>query len=219
MTACIMCGEELKENLPGIDVSEAPYWERVDSVEDSNPPEITFDYFCSNRCVRTFVMNQLQHDVGSWADENFDPDQPAAYCLLGAMEELGEVASCHGGLGRLGMLLDAIDLLGRVCHSELKRAQGIRLDEHGVDPAYEDEIIAALMMLLEDFDPRGDLGTVTEAVASTHQIADGVGDEIVYLSDYMHRVNADHELGEAIELAWDGEVKRREWDSEVEIPD
>ena len=42
---------------------------------------------------------------------------------------------------------------------------------------------------------------------------DAVGDIIVYLADFCER--RDLSLAEAVELAWYGEVKDREWDSDV----
>lgn len=42
---------------------------------------------------------------------------------------------------------------------------------------------------------------------------DAVGDVIVYLADFCHRRGYD--LGECVELAWDGEVAGRDWDSKT----
>lgn len=216
---CGWCGNELMENRPGVDISEAPFWQRTTADRNANPVSTSMSYYCSDECARNALLAMYTTDVGSWAEANFGAAQPAAYCLLGAAEEIGEVTSCHGGSGRLGAMLDLIDIVGRLCHSELKRAQGIRLDEHSVGPDYERELIAAIQMLLDDFDPEGDLGTVTEPIAEPEQIADGVGDTSVYLADYMSRLDMNINLGDAVSIAWDDEVSQREWDADVTVND
>lgn len=216
---CDWCGRELTENAPGVDLSEAPFWERTDIDPGSNPFATITLRLCSDECARNRLLEMYTTDVGLWAQNNFGDEQPAAYCLLGAAEEIGEVASCHGGSGRLGAMLDLIDIVGRLCHSELKRAQGIRLDEHGVSAGYERELIGAIIQLLNEFEPEGDLGTVTEPIADPEQIADGVGDTTVYFADYMHRLDMPINLGDAVSEAWDDEVSQREWDADVTVND
>jgi len=85
---------------------------------------------------------QLVDEVGRWSEDNFD-DQPVTYPVEGAVEEIGELT-----------------------HSHLKRAQGIREDDDDVGPRAEADAVADTVIYLCDYLGREDSAS-TERVVKT----------------------------------------------------
>lgn len=55
---CEVCGYEFQRNLPGVDTSEAPYFQHIRPLFNDDPPEqtgITTDYFCSSVCLEAYL--------------------------------------------------------------------------------------------------------------------------------------------------------------------
>ena len=71
------------------------------------------------------MITDIQNRVNTWACKNFGPDRPAYQRLLGAMEELGELS-----------------------HTHLKREQNIRLDEDH-DSNGKDAVADIIIYLLD----------------------------------------------------------------------
>lgn len=166
------------------------------------------------------ALNELQDEVGSWSRENFG-DQSAANPLLGGAEEMGELhrsvletCDVNGAAPRslTAMLLTAKN--GELIHSVLKRRQGIRGDEAGVGDEAEQEKAQNIHDLLHWLEEAENYpSNLDEILGDTDEKEelDAVGDIIVYLADFCERRGIN--LGDAVSLAWDGEVKDREWDS------
>lgn len=163
----------------------------------------------------------IEQEVGEWAEANFGAEQPDWYPLVGAVEEIGEIASCYAVTkdGRMAALLELIALVGDLSHSILKDAQGIRGDEDGVGKRAEERAIGDIhytLSRLEDYDSVG----AAELRPSCHEeVVDGVGDVNVYLADYNYRNDTPMSLGESVGYAWYGEVQGREWDADVAVED
>lgn len=45
----------MRDNLPGVDIREAPYWTLTEKDEESNPMTTSTKYFCTNECVRQYL--------------------------------------------------------------------------------------------------------------------------------------------------------------------
>lgn len=166
------------------------------------------------------ALNELQDDVGDWSDENFG-DQSAVNPLLGSIEELGELneAVVETGTGdspapRSITTMIVMAQFGELTHSILKRRQGIRLDEDEVGD-YPEQQRGHDMMDLLDWLQRADSydGNLDDLLGEPDydEEMDAVGDVLIYLADFCHRRG--YNLGDAAALAWEGEVKDREWDS------
>ena len=89
---------------------------------------------------RGFSFRELQRDQTLWVNHNF-PDRPSWHPLLGAVEELGELA-----------------------HAHLKEIQGIR--KHENHEAQAKDAIGDVIIYLADYcTARGwDMGEIVEAV-------------------------------------------------------
>jgi len=174
-------------------------------------------------------LQQIQQEVGEWAEENFGSEQPATYPLGGAGEEMGELM-----------------------HSVLKRLQGIRLDEEGVGVDAEVDAVGDIGVYLFDYLYRSGIdfeidGTIREAAEeneiheSTMMQLGALYQEYGFLWNAEELDKSDNEkllsvvtifvildlfcaerdnlptLKECIEIAWYGEVQNREWDADVEV--
>ena len=72
------------------------------------------------------MLKKLQEEQKPWCDHNFGTDRPTWQPLLGAVEELGELA-----------------------HSYLKRVQGIRNGENHIEEAKD--AVADIIIYLADY--------------------------------------------------------------------
>lgn len=57
------CSQSLQENSPGVDLSEAPFWQLTREDEDSDREVLgTHEtlYFCSDECVTEFINGKTQ---------------------------------------------------------------------------------------------------------------------------------------------------------------
>lgn len=172
-------------------------------------------------------IEELQSDVGQWAEQNFG-QQPPSYPLVGASEEMGELAEAYLKLyqetstdidQRMFLLLALQAEVGNLAHSILKRTQGIREDEEDVGAEAEKESIAVARYVLKDLhnlvdeEPEGrevDLDAVPEP---DEELVDSVADTMIYLSDFSHRAGLD--LDHAVSSTWNGIVSERDWDSDL----
>ena len=75
--------------------------------------------------MRDLTLRQLQEELAPWVKHNFG-DRPAYWSLLGAVEELGELA-----------------------HAHLKEEQGIRTNEDHI--ANAKDAIADIVIFLSDY--------------------------------------------------------------------
>lgn len=176
-------------------------------------------------------FNELQHDVGEWAEENFGEEQPPWWCIKGAYEELGELF-----------------------HSDLKRDQGIRLDDEDVGPEAERDAIGDVLIYLMDFSYRAgydlsadgvdrDKSYVDKEEALTgvirglnnvifaHETRDAFDDRRLHedtiersvVNGFYNVVSAlegfceckGYDFDECVADAWHGEVKQRDWDADM----
>jgi hypothetical protein len=165
-------------------------------------------------------FDRLEREVGEWAEANFGADQPEWYPLIGAVEELGEAAGCYERLeaGKMADTLRLVSLVGDLCHSVLKQAQGIRLDEDGVGPDVDTYLADRIISVACDIEASENVaGRARLEGDRHHDLADAVGDTEVYLADFSYRQPYVWTLGDAVALAWDGEVSDREWDADVTV--
>lgn len=171
----------------------------------------------------------LQHQVGQWARENFG-DQPPSYPLVGASEELGELAEAYLRLysqethspgidHQIMLVLELQAMVGQMAHSVLKRTQGIRLDEPEVGPEAEAATAERIQILLDDLaDIRGTNYTGREIKLDAvpepdEELVDAVADTAIYLNDFSERAGID--LDAAVTDTWNGIVSQRNWDSDL----
>ena len=170
-------------------------------------------------------LNELQHDVGKWATHNFG-NQPPAYPLIGASEELGELAEAYlnlyrnhpiGVQSRIRLALELQVAVGLLNHSILKRVQGIRQDDEDVGPGAEDAAIQRIYRILGMIEEQPshdgrevDLMRVPEP---DEELVDAVADTVIYLSDFSHRAGVD--LDHSVEATWRDVVSDRDWDSDL----
>jgi len=172
-------------------------------------------------------LNELQADVGQWAVTNFG-QQPPAYPLVGAIEELGELADAYiaqyEGTStdiqqQMFLMLCLQAEVGKIAHSILKRSQGIREDDPDVGIEPQRESIGVSRMILKDLDDlveephdgrEVDLDAVPEP---SEELIDSVADTVIYLGDFSHRAGI--ELGTSVEATWRDVVSDRDWDSDL----
>lgn len=174
-------------------------------------------------------LNELQEDVGSWATRNFG-DQPASHALVGASEEIGELAEAYlrlysqdphspGVDDQIRLALEIQIQAGMIAHSILKRTQGIRGDEPGVGPAAEAQAIERMQMNLDRLDQiregryRGREIALDAVPEPDEELVDAVADTVIYLSDFSHRAGVD--LDHSVEATWRDVVSDRDWDSDL----
>lgn len=174
-------------------------------------------------------LDKLQAEVGHWARQNFG-DQPPAYALVGASEEVGELAEAYLRLYQTSSHSPGIDdqimlalelqaMAGQMAHSILKRTQGIRQDEPEVGPEAEAAAAERIQMLLDDLaDIRGTEYTGREIVPGAvpepdEELVDSVADTVIYLADFSERAGLD--MDESVSSTWNGIVSERQWDSDV----
>jgi len=158
-------------------------------------------------------LSELQEEVGSWSRANFG-DQDPTNPLIGAGEEVGELAGAvidsHGSGGRR---LDTLYMMyhqSQVLRSVLKNDQGIRQDEDRVSKEAESEHVRYMRWAGSSVVNQYGEGLKEPTLQiDTQDQMDAVGDIIVYLADYCERNDID--MAECVELAWNGEVKDREW--------
>ena len=174
-------------------------------------------------------LDDLQRDVGHWARENFG-DQPPSYPLVGAAEEIGELSeeylrlysSDPNSIGFDQQIFLALELqaaVGRMCHSILKRTQGIRQEEAEVGPEAERQAAEQIQMLLDDLaDIREQEYTGREIVRGSvpdpsEELVDSVADTNIYLADFSERsgIFLDH----AVSSTWEDVVSDRNWESDL----
>lgn len=152
-------------------------------------------------------LEEIRTEVGEWANEEF-PGQPEINPLRGIDEEKGEFV-----------------------HSTLKRDQGIRLDEDGVGEDAERDAIGDMFIYLCDWSYRKDyqFDWVLEpnVYNSTEEAWRDLVDKYASLvgfesKGYAHSfINTlwglaevhGYDFMDCVELAWDGEVSNREWES------
>lgn len=188
--------------------------EIVDDPEYVNP-RLGFEW-CSPKCMRGFALTGFEQSVGRWSHENFG-NQPQSYPLLGAIEEVGELADLHVHRGtKVGTVAYLASILGQLSHSVLKQAQGIREDEAGVGPDADHHLSRKLGRVATDVNSNKQLGTELPLEGDDMETLDAVGDTVTYLADYCARGD-EGTLGEAVELAWDDTVSNREWDADVQV--
>lgn len=164
-------------------------------------------------------LDRIEQEVGEWAEANFGSDQPEWYPLVGAAEEIGEVASCYQTVedGRMAALLELLSLTGDLAHSILKDAQGIRETDDSVGRRAEERAISDIHRTLARIEDVDGVGEALMAHALEDEVADGVGDVHVYLADFNYRNQTAYSLGESVSMAWYDEVQDREWDADVDI--
>lgn len=160
----------------------------------------------------------LRDEVGWWAETQFGTEQPAWYPAKGAMEEFGELV-----------------------HSDLKRDQGIRLDEAGVGPDAERDAVGDIAIYLCDclyragvewgnmygknypptkdkalaevVDDLSDVFTMAMNGCESKWLAHSAKEAIAGLRQYCHHKGYDFD--KCVYEAWVGEVSDREWDANV----
>lgn len=92
-------------------------------------------------------LQQLMHEVGEWAEENFgDADD-----ILESIEERHKKGEPGADIGALFCTLGADEETGELSHSVLKRAQGIRLDDEDVGEEAEKDAVGDTVVYLADF--------------------------------------------------------------------
>lgn len=172
-------------------------------------------------------LNDLQREVGNWADHNFG-SQPPSYPLLGMSEELGELSEAYlqaymtdphspGVQDRVHVALELQAALGRLNHSILKRLQGIRLDDPDVGEEAEYYAMQQIRKNLKQFQqtphhPGREIKA--DAVPDpTDELVDSVADTVIYQADFCHRAGVD--LDAAVTDTWRDVVSDREWDSDL----
>lgn len=202
---CQWCGDEI-----------------VDDPEYTNP-RLGFEW-CSPGCMRGFMLTGFEQSVGRWSHKNFG-SQPASYPLLGAIEEMGELADCHTHRGtKVGTVAHLASALGQLSHSVLKQAQGIREDEQEVGPAASQQAVRRIARVAAGWDETRKMGTELPlkdnrgTYYAQEDAVDAVGDITTYLADYCSRAQI-ATLGECVEFAWDDEVSDRDWDSDWQTDD
>lgn len=92
-------------------------------------------------------LRTLQQEHTVWAQKNFDA-VPPHLSLLGVVEELGELAEATHD----PRLLDAIIVIGKLCHAELKSVQAIRTNQDHVAEAQD--AVADLIIFTTDYATR-----------------------------------------------------------------
>ena len=172
-------------------------------------------------------FDELQRKVGIWATENFG-DQPPSYPLVGASEELGELAEAYSRLyqtspnspgiqDRIFLALELQAAVGRLNHSILKQAQGIREDEQGVGVEAERVAMKQIQQCIEELKqlpPEEGREIKLDAVPKPDaELIDAVADTHIYLADFSHRAGLD--LDQAVETTWNDIVSERDWDSDL----
>lgn len=172
-------------------------------------------------------LDVLQSEVGQWARENFG-SQPPSYPLVGATEEIGELAEAYliqqdqAGVDideRIFLVLALQAEVGRLAHSVLKRTQGIRADDEDVGVEAEKEAIAVARVVLKDLhesmdQPHPGREVDLDALPDpTEEVADSVADTLIYLCDFSERAGL--ALGSEAKYTWQDIVSERDWDSDV----
>ena len=158
---------------------------------------------------------QMLEEIPQWIAHNF-PEASPLQQFLGMQEELGEAATCLTTLklnrGEF-LLLGMMETIGNLCHSRLKRMQGIR-GEHDEHIAFEMVYITRLSKLAAEYGEmleKKDFSlTPTENQSFTRSdlLEDSIGD----LSIFMHSMCS--MLGQnPMEITlkvWE-EVRTRDW--------
>lgn len=172
-------------------------------------------------------LNQLQAEVGAWATENFG-DQPPAYALVGASEEIGELSEAYldqyrnhpaGVSVQIRLALELQAAVGMLNHSILKRTQGIRQDEAEVGPEAEVQALKRIQRITEqigeihDHQYHGRETDLDQVPEPSEELVDSVADTVIYLNDFSERAGID--LDAAVSDTWNGIVSERDWDSDL----
>jgi len=163
-------------------------------------------------------FEQLSQEVGEWSVEQFGADQPAWYAAKGAVEECGELI-----------------------HSDLKRDQGIRLDDDDVGNDAERDAVGDIVIYLADAMYRAEKtvelwddsnysqtkdGALSDVARHTstlyNEMERGVNQEIWdnHVKEIVGSLKAycdfnEYDFGRCVYEAWNGEVSDREWDAEI----
>jgi hypothetical protein len=174
-------------------------------------------------------VRDLQSRIQVWEQKNFPGKADATTCLLGAIEEIGELCVAHLRNAHTGqydrriyLLLKTMACLGCTARGMLKSYQGIRGSntEHAerirlglqwtkafteqlqkLYPVPPEERLLAVTVATNDVD-------LTELVTKECTIEDCVGDVHIYLTNYCSHAHIDHQA--AIETAA-REVLDRDW--------
>lgn len=106
-------------------------------VRCENPEERAAVLEVFNRIVESrhcWSVKKFQAEVAEWARKNFGPLNPDQ-SILGIAEEVGELLAAQRNASKAGFayaehiqnsINRAVEAVGKLCHSHLKRAQGIR---------------------------------------------------------------------------------------------
>lgn len=172
-------------------------------------------------------LDTIQNEIGQWTESNFG-QQPPSYPLVGAIEEMGELAdayiaqheSSQIGIDTQIFLMLALQAeVGKIAHSILKRTQGIREDDPDVGIEPQREAIAVSRYILQDLDemveePHDGREVDLDAVPDpSEELIDSVADTQIYLGDFSHRAGID--MAGSLESTWLNIVSDRDWDSDL----
>lgn len=161
---------------------------------------------------------ELTERVGQWSEQQFG-EQPSIFDAKGAIEEVGELI-----------------------HSDLKRDQGIREDDDAVGPQAEQDAVADVIIYLADLAYREDLEITLHDAIGHRETKDGALvetiDALKHIYDMLEEGTA-HEMTLTFEIrqviahlrrfcqikgydldvnvasTWTEVVSEREWDADV----
>ena len=96
-------------------------------------------------------LNNLQQEVGPWAEENFGDEQDIRRSMNARGRKDSGEYDPGADIGALFCVLGVNEEAGELTHSVLKRAQGIRDDDPNVGPEAEMDAVADIVIYLADF--------------------------------------------------------------------
>lgn len=181
----------------------------------------------------TFDLELFQSEHLAWATRNFGPRRNPIHATFGMAEEVGELAQAlvhaqsviDSALPiREVVLMELIAMFGRLCHVDLKDAQGIRRPKPALRLAIIqqlDILLAAYVKVATDDSEVPSAEDVASAHAQLHELctpisdvdarelaADAIGDASIFGADVASGLELS--FAGCIENAWN-EVRDRDW--------
>lgn len=173
-------------------------------------------------------LKDVQMEVGEWSEENFGAEQPSHYPLMGAGEELGELI--HSILKRKQGIRQDEEDVGVEAERDAVGDIGVYLMDFLYREGYvidtTEPIRANTEDMVEEMSEAEVIGTLYGSYGQLWQQYPDFIENFVLQRVVMVFIALDvlcqlrDDLGgfeECLELAWYGEVKDRNWNSDVEV--